>query len=61
MTLKTARDHFESAQRAANTEGNTALELMAAGMAELAKSLASETRALKDAIETVESKVRSLR
>lgn len=61
MSFKTARESFEQAQQIAEAAGDSTLEFLAAGLADLAKSMATELRAVQSRLNDVENKVRSLR
>lgn len=60
MTIKTAIESFEQAAQVAEEQNDSALEFIALGLADLAKSLRTEINEIKSKIGAVESKVRSL-
>lgn len=60
MTIKTAIESFEQAAQVAEEGNDSALEFIALGLVDLAKSLRTDLNEIKSKIGAVESKVRSL-
>lgn len=61
MSFKTARDIFEKAQETALNRDEEAIEGIAAGLIELAKSMASEMSNLERKLNSLDQKVSRLK
>lgn len=60
MSYKSSREAFEQAQQIAESSGDSAMEFVAAGLADLVRALASDLRDIEQRLKAVESKVRSI-
>lgn len=55
MTFKTAQDSFESAQKIAESTGNSAMEHLSAGLIDLTRSLKTDLARIKTMLDSVKS------
>lgn len=61
MTFKTAQESFESALKIAETSGDAALEHLSAGLIDLTRAIKADLARIKTELDSVKSKVNSLR